>query len=172
MPRFQTPNVPFVEARMMGPKQKPTAIVLDLSFTTSDKGAALGIARHLHSRNAPSTSFHYVVDEAEIYRGVWDDRSAYDCPHRAINILVCAQPQEHVDAWDEAIPVLHRTASLVADLILAYKIKARYLDEASKQKWLKRRWRHRGGLIVRIPGTWPRTKFLDAVHDQIRIKSK
>lgn len=173
MRKSKAPNVPFVEAYLMGSRQRPTAIVIDLSMTTSEKGAALGIATRLHHRNSPSNSYHYMVDEAEVYRGVWDDLAAYSSPHKALNILVCANPHEDVRMWEQQSEkaVLDRTAKLVADLILAYKIKPRYLDGDEWSRWMKRRSLRTGGIIVRVPGTWPKDYFLRQVKSQLAIKA-
>lgn len=163
MTKTKPPNVPYVEAHNQGSKQRPTAIVLDMSSTTSDKGAALGIANRLHKTNAPANSYHYMVDEAETYRGVWDNVSAYYAPHRSIDILLCAQPQLHADYWEEdsaSARALLRTAELVAKLSLIHKIPLRYLEAEAAERWHKHKWRMYGGIIVNFPGEWPSGTFL------------
>ena len=157
----------------MGGHQKPTAIVLSLSSTTSDEGAALGIASNLHKSNAPLNSYHYIVDEAKTYRCIPQDVAAYSSYRNALDILICAQPHEEVAMWEDATAtkVMHRTADLVADLMLAYKIRARYLDTEAEQKWVKHKWRRRGGLIVHAIGTWPYQAFLDDVKAQMLVKT-
>lgn len=174
MAKFALPNVPFVEARHVGGPQKPTAIVLSLSSTTSDEGAALGIAMNLHKATAPFNSYHYIVDEAQTYRCVPDDVAAYSSPHRAIDILICAQPRtEEWPLWKDTpeTRVFHRTVNLVAELILAHKIKDRYLDAESETKWAQHKWRRHGGLIVRVIGTWPYEEFLSDVRAQLVVKT-
>lgn len=173
MAKHPVPNVPFVQARNFGDPQKPTAIVLSLSSTTSERGAALGIASNLHKATAPLDSYHYIVDEAETYRCVPESLAAYSSPYRAIDVLICAQPHEEVAMWEDATAtrVMHRAADLVADLILAHKIRPRYLDLKAEIKWFDRRRRRRGGLIVRVDGTWPYEAFLKDVKSQIRIKT-
>jgi hypothetical protein len=165
--------IPFVEARHVGKKQKPTAIVLDLSATTSEKGAALGIAMYHHSINAPSESHHYIVDEAETYRCVPDNVSAYRSPYRALSVLICAQPHEYEPLWEDATAalVLYRAAELVASLLSTYKIPVRYLDADDEQKWINHSWRRRGGLIVQAIGTWPYESFLNDVEGNLNAKS-
>lgn len=170
MTKFQSPNVPFVEACFVGSKHRPTAIVLDLSMTTSDKGAALGVASNLHRPNGPSKSFHYLVDEAETYRGVWDNYATYGSPHRAISVLVCSQPVEQPSLWEENREVMNRAAYLVADLCLAHKIKPRYLHYENLERWLKRRSRRNGGIFVRAPGVWP-SFFFDKVTGHINDRT-
>lgn len=174
MRKFQAPKVPFVEAYNVGGKQKPTAIVLSLSSTTSEKGAALGIANNLHKANAPMNSYHYVVDAVETYRCVFDNVAAYSSPYRAIDILVCAEPLADAHLWSAkgSTKVLRRAADLVADLLLFYKIPVRYLDEEAELSWFKRKWRHRGGIIVAVPGAWPYDAFMTEVRSRITLKTK
>jgi hypothetical protein len=160
MSKYVAPSIPFVEARHVGRKQKPTAIVLSLSSTTSEKGAALGIASYHHSASSPLVSHHYIIDEAETYRCISDNVAAYHSPHGAISILLCAEPDEFEPHW----PVLTRAAELVAVLIYGYGIPNRYLDEEMEESWKKHKWRRRGGLIVRAAGTWPYSAFLDDVE--------
>lgn len=169
MSKHPSPKVPFVEAFHVGSKQRPTAIVLDLSETTSDKGAALAVASQLHTRNAPPTSYHYLVDEAETYQGVWDRYAAYNSPYRTLNVLICGQPQEKAGIW-ELYPnrkVLNESAVLVAKLTLAYRIPVRYLQNESLMDWEKHKFRRRGGIILRVRGEWPYETFLKQVnHDR------
>lgn len=163
MGHHKPPSVPYVQAAFVGEKQRrPTAIVLALSMTTSDRGAALGYATNLHRPSAPQKSFHYMLDEAETYRGVWDNRSAHGIHHKALGVLICAEPAENVLIWEHPthFPVMDRTAKLVAQLCLAYKIKPRYLTSADEARWKKWRTRRRGGFIVRVPGEWASSAFL------------
>jgi hypothetical protein len=174
MSKHALPVVPFVEARHIGSSQKPTAIVLNLSSTTSDKGAALGIANYHHSVNAPLVSHHYIVDEAETYRCVPDNVAAYQSPYRSLSILICAQPSESISFWESAFPrrVLYRSASLVADLMLTHKIRSRYLDEGLERKWMRHKWSSRGGLIVQVMGKWPYEMFLWDVRRNLEAKGE
>lgn len=174
MAKYPVPNVPFVQARNVGGPHKPTAIVLTLSETTSSEGAALGIAQNLHQTNAPLKSYHYIVDETKVYRGVPDGIAAYRSPHRALNILMCADIHENWPTyWEDATATraIAKTADLVAELCLAHKIRARYLDEKTEPKWFRHRWRRRGGLIVRVRGDWPYEAFINDVSAQMIIKT-
>lgn len=173
MARRAMPRFPFVEARHVGDAQKPTAVVLKLSSTTSEEGAALGIANYHHRPGAPFLSYHYIVDEARVYQCVPDNVSAYSNSYRAINILICAEPQEDVALWHSptTAPVMHQAAALVADVLLAYKIRPRYLDLDAETRWLEHRWRRRGGIIVRAEGAWPYESFLGDVEAQMVIKT-
>jgi N-acetylmuramoyl-L-alanine amidase len=173
MTKTQPPNVPYVEAQHQGSKQKPTSIRLHLSSTTSDKGAALGIANRLHQTTSPLISYHYIVDEAEIYRCVWDNVAAYSQPWRSLNIMICSEPMSDVQMWSDSpqADVLHRTADLVATLVLTHKIRVRHLDLEAELKWRKRRWRRQGGIALNILGAWPREAFLSDVESQIVLKT-
>ena len=174
MSKFPVPKPPYVQAYHTNEKHKPTAIVLSLSWTTSDKKAALGIANRLHKGNAPVNSYHYMVDEAETYRGVWDHLGAASTPHGAIDILLCGQPQEYAEDWlkTSGLKVLERTSDLVSDLILAHKIRPVLIEEEAKDRWLSRRWRRRGGIIDHIPGEWPIGMFMDDVLLKVEKKQK
>jgi hypothetical protein len=169
MAKTAAPNVPFVEARHTGGKQRPTAIVISLSSTTSEKGAALGIANYQHRFDAPLKSYHYVVDEEQVFRCIPDNVAAYGNPYRAINVQICAQPHEDTPLWEDgcASPVMHRAAKLVADLILLHKIKPRYIRGQAEERWFNHRWRRRGGLIIKVLGTWPYESFLDDVNAEL-----
>lgn len=174
MKKFPPPSVPFVQARHVNLKHKPTAIILSLSWTTSEKKAALGVANNLHKRNAPVRSYHYMVDEAETYRGVWDNQGAASSHHGALSVLLCAEPKEEILDWmdESSSKVLDRASSLVADLVLAHKIRSLYLDENELDRWLRRRRRSRGGIIDQIPGQWPFGSFIADVDFKVDQKRK
>jgi hypothetical protein len=174
MKKFSIPDPPYVQAHHVNSKHRPTAIMLSLSWTTSDQKAALGIAGALHQVNAPVNSYHYMLDEAETYRGVWDNLGAAGTPHGALDVLMCGQPCEDVYGWADppASRVYQRTVDLVADLVLAYGIKVRYLDEELEARWKKHRWRSRGGILLNVKGAWPHETFLSRVRLRIDQKSK
>lgn len=164
MSRFKPPVVPFVQAHNVGGKQRPTAIVLRSSWTTSEKGAALGIANRLHQRNAPNESYHYVVDEATTYRCIDERRISYygaQNPRGAISINVCSQPVDKAVYWDDLdhAPVLDRTVDLVAQLALTYKIPLQYVDVPH---WIRRK----SGIMIQVAGAWPSEQFLNNVKAQ------
>jgi hypothetical protein len=172
MVKHALPDIPFVEASHVGGSQRPTAIVIKLSSTTSDRGAALGIAQNLHRSNAPHESYHYIVDNCTTYQGVPIRTASYSNPHQAISLLICAQPHEVEPMWEDATArlVMHRAAALVADLTLTYKIRPRYLQDEATAKWRKHRWRRRGGILINVPGTWPYESFLLDVRTQRAIR--
>jgi hypothetical protein len=174
MSRYKEPIVPFVEARHVGGSQKPTSIVLKMSSTTSEKGAAFGIANYHHKETAPLVSFHYIIDEEMTYRCVPSNVAAYGNPYRAINILMCAQPHDYVPLWEDATAsrAMHRTADLIADLMLVHHIRVRNLRGKDAQRWHQHRWRRRGGLLVRPTGAWPHEAFFADVQSKVALKSR
>lgn len=170
MAKYPPPIVPFVEARYVGSKQKPTAIFIKLSSTTSEKGAALGIANYHHAANSPLVSYHYIVDEDAVYQCVPNNIAAYGNPYRALNILVCAEPQIRINFWDDPsmYRVIFRTARLLANLIPMYNISVQYLDSEEEKYWHKRRVRRRGGLVAPPVGIWPYRMFLEDIKSHMK----
>jgi N-acetylmuramoyl-L-alanine amidase. len=184
MSKFQPPVAPFVEARNKGGKQRPTLIVLSSSWTTSDKGAALGIANTLHRSNSPEKSFHYVVDEESVFQCVWDHVVALHCGYDkgSIGIKMCDDPSLLLRRWSDKPhqKVLYRLAELTAQLCLAYGIPARFLTDEQLLKWSKRKWKSKGGIVTSAqmsrvfnlpdqqdPKEWSRYEFLYFVHEGI-----
>ena len=180
MSKLKTPTVPFVEARHQSSKQRPTAIELSFSYTTSDEGAALGIAYAWHKSKTSYEPSHYVVDEAMVYRCVPDKIVAgipeYSEP-RAIRVQICAQPISGSQFWDdtEHAKVLHRAAKLLAELCWTHKIRTVFLDENGKDHWRAWRRRGRGGIFLRnyIPAeNFPAMTFLSDVEAQQLVLSR
>jgi N-acetylmuramoyl-L-alanine amidase CwlA len=160
-------NIPFVQAHHIGKKQRPTAIVLRTSFTTSDGGAAHGIAQAWHNSNNRIDSCHYVIDERQIIRCIPDNRasrSIYTSSYRkAITINVCYDPP--------SVPldvIVNRTAKQVARLCKLHRIKLRLLTKEQELEWLNRPWKHRGGIILKTAGYFPSEKFFTRVQDEYR----
>lgn len=176
MTKYEAPQLPYVESRYQGGKQKPTAIILRGTMTTSDEGAALGLAQMWHRAPSPWKSGHYTVDARKMYRCTPDDVVAgnddYSDPG-AIRIAVCGEPCSNDRFWHEEMhmPVIFNTAKLVAELSLVYKIKVAYLDESSRARWEKRPSRRRGGIIVDTPSGWPFETFLSEVNVQRALKT-
>jgi len=171
------PNVPFVGAQHVGGSQRPTAIYITLSETTSDSGSALAIAKYLHGRTAPLKSHHYILDESRTYRCVPDFRQAYGTFHHSVSVHICAQIHEDIPLWtdDELSPAMKRAAKLVAELVLYHKIRLRYVDTDGEAyvKWRRHRWRRRGGIIVNVLGSWPYDLFMDEVHAELgKLKAR
>lgn len=169
MSKFKPPIVPYVEARYQGAKQRPRAIVIRSSHTTSSDGAALGLANAWHRNNSAQLACHYVVDEAKIYQCVPDQIEAERAPGRGvIHICLCSEPLDDVSFWDdkEHVAVLDRAVDLVAQLSLAYKIPARYLEGEEQQKWDHRKLIRPKGIILRVVGEFPAGQFLSNVKTQ------
>lgn len=174
--KYDLPYMPYVEARFQFGKQKPTAILLRGSFTTSNKGAALGVAQMWHSAPDPWKAGHYTIDEELRFRCVEDHVVAgtQECADRGgIRIAVCAEPVGREIFWNEKLHglVLNKAARLVAELTLAHKIPVRYLDEQALAKWHKHPWRKRGGIFIEDPTTgFPYESFLSEVQAQRALK--
>lgn len=167
MARHPAPNVPLIQARLYGSSQVPTAIVIDLSDSTSAEGAALAIANYHHTSTQAAKSHHYIVDEGVVYRCVDARRAAYHCPHQALSVLLCAPYKDHVGMWDEHPTLIFKAADLVAQLCLHHRIRPRMLDSQGTDQWLRHRWRMRGGIIVRAPGAWPTETFMQILSTRI-----
>lgn len=175
MSKYPTPSMPYVQARYQFGRQTPTAIILRASMTTSDEGAALGVAQMWHRAPSVWKSGHYTVDAAKRFRCVPDNVIAGDpgsCEKGGIRIAVCAEPFSRTTFWHEEIhlPVLYKTAELVAELTLAYKIKPSYLELEALEKWSKKPRRRRGGIIVDTTDNFPYQTFLDEVMAQRALK--
>lgn len=179
MTRYEPPTMPFVEAKLQGGSQKPTAIILRPSLSTSFDGAALAVANRWHTAGSFWSAGHYTVDDAHRYRCVPDHIVAGegDVDKNAIRIAMCANPVNGSVFWDEGFHrlVLRKTAALVAELSLAYKIPVDYLNEEysgdkSFAKWQKRRTRRRGGIYVVETNGFPFKAFIDEVDAKRALK--
>lgn len=172
---YEIPSAPYVEALHQGGKQKPTAIILRPSFTNSKDGAALAVAQYWHRSSSFWDAGHYTVDSEKRFRCVRDNVIAGtdETAKNAIRIAICADPISGSVFWDVDGHrlVLRRTAELVAELTLAYKINVDYLDEDSFARWERRRTRRRGGIYVIERNGWPAQAFLDEVRAQRTLKS-
>lgn len=138
----------FVEAFHVGPKQKPTSILIKPSFTTGRKGAAFGIASAWFNPYNKQDSCNYIVDAAQVLNCVPDRQSSY--PYGAgayvntITINMCYDPPEGPPRYE----VVCNTAKLVAMLCKKHKIRLRILSEEEINRWGKRKWRSRGGIDI------------------------
>lgn len=179
-----TVNVPYVQARHTGFGQKPSLIVLYASGTTTEAGAALGLANMMHRSTSPDMSFHYIVDESLAVQGVWDNIVAHHCsyPLDSISIKMCDDSTLPTSRWTDKPhrKMLIRTADLVAKLCVAHKIKPHFLTDEQLLKWSKHRSLRSGGIVtyaqmsrVFKPGVewdlqgWPNYEFLAMVHSRI-----
>jgi len=166
-PKLLVNDIPLVEAAHQGSKQRPTAIVIRTSWTSSKKGAANAIAQAWHNPNNKLDSCHYVVDEARTIRCVpdkviaWHTSTYYN--KGAISINVCYDPPD--------IPpsaMIARAAYLTARLCKLYHIPVRVLDEEARIKWLRHKWRIRGGIIINTAGDFPTNEFFTSVESDHR----
>jgi len=157
-------DIPFVEARHSGRKQRPKVVSLRLTETTSKHGAAMGIARYWNASNSPIESCHYVVDEELTLQCVPVDKVAYSSKFDAkgtISINVCAFPTFDVNEWldTERAEALDNAAKLTARLSKAHNIPIRYVDLLDHRRIFSR-----GGIMVNVRGSWPTHTFLTKVE--------
>lgn len=168
--KFEIPNVPFVESRHRGRKQKPTAIILRTTENVSAPGAALHVADYWHnSMSAFEFAGHYVVDSSTVYRTTEDHRRASDIgdhPKGAIEIMVCADFGTTPD-----FDVLRQTADLVVQLGLAHRIPLRLLTDRQVSKWKRFRSRRRGGYMVDdVHNVFPHVAFEYMLLERLRMR--
>ena len=151
-------------------KHTPRRIILRGTFTTSEKGAALGLAQAWHNSPEPWKSGHYTVDDETRFRCIPDRVIAgtKDCADKgAIRVAICAEPVNGHRFWDGTIHgrVLNRTAKLVAELTLAYNIPVRYINEDDRGYFSGR------GIYVDTPSGWPSEMFMTEVNAQRVLKT-
>jgi len=159
-------NTPFVQAVHVGEKQRPTAILLRTSWTTSRKGAANGIAQAWHNPNNRLDSCHYVVDDFQTLRCVPDNLRAFHSPsnHKGVvSINVCHDPPA-----PPTQEVIARVAYLTARLCKLHHIPVHILDLEAECRWIRHKWRSRGGILVKTRGEFPVDKFMASVESNYR----
>lgn len=159
-------SYPLVEAAHFRGRQRPSVIVIRTSWTTSDKGAANGIAQAWHAPNSRDDSCHYVVDDAQTIRCLPDKIEATYLPPRykgAITINMCYDPPKM-----PTLSSFNRASKLTARVCKAYHIPVRYLSDDMMHEWLDRKWRRRGGIILKTAGNFPSADFLASVQDAYR----
>lgn len=166
--------MPFVAAKLQGGKQKPTAIILRPSHTHAFDGAALAVAQRWHRAPSFWSAGHYTVDETKRFRCVPDNVVAGndDADKNAIRVAMCAEPVNNQVFWDEDFHrlVLRKTAELVAELSLVYKINVGYLDDSEFAMWKQRRTRRRGGIYVVETSGFPYEAFIEEVSVKRGLK--
>jgi N-acetylmuramoyl-L-alanine amidase CwlA len=160
-----TRTIPFIEARHKGRKQRPKTIMIRLSETTSDRGAALGIANYWHSPSSPLESCHYVVDSELTFQCVPVNRVSYSSKlveRGVVSVNVCAPPTFDVGFWKDQdyANVLDNAAKLVAYLCKTHNIPVRGVDLLDTRRLFSR-----GGIMVNVRGAWPTNDFLLAVAE-------
>ncbi len=166
---------PFVESRNIGPRQKrPTLITISLSDTTSDAGAALGVANYQHYSSSCHQTKHYIVDESQVIRAIDPLFSGACSPTRSLQVFICAQPTFAMDDWVNTSggDALMLAADLVGELCVQFRIRPYPLNFREQLRWTLRPTRRRGGIDFQIPGCWPRPLFMQKVHASISAKKK
>jgi len=172
MSKYKVAKIPYIESHYQGGKQHPTAIILSPTFTTSKKGAALGIANAWNASSSVFQSGHYSIDEETIYRCANDRVIAghKDVADKgAIRIAICADPLNGTIFWDLGKHglVLSRTAEFVALLTAMHDIRRAYLSEEDIVRWRRRRSRRRGGIYVDVSSGWPHDLFLNEIKTSL-----
>ena len=176
MSKYDLPTMPFVEAAAKFGRQRPTAIILRGTMTSSDEGSALGIANAWHKSQGPWNSGHYAVDSDRRYRCVKDTEIAgteQSNDKGAIRVAICAEPIDRARFWSLTYhdQVLRNTAKLVAELTLTHSIRPVYLSNQEREKWEKLKTKRRGGIIIDSPSGWPHEEFLHMLHVQRALKA-
>lgn len=149
-------NIPIVEA--INPAthhQRPKAIFLTPSWTTSDAGAAYGRALTWNCNNDPQAA-HYVVDAENVYQCIppkqakgYDNGSHPD----TIFIEMCMQPEDisgdvHMASLEDSYSsMVLRTSALMAELIREFRIRPRVLTQYEWDRYYDFPTRKRGGII-------------------------
>lgn len=160
-------TIPYIEARLpshLGKKQNPKTISLQLSGTTADRGAALGIANYWNGSSSQLSYSHYVVDEELMFQCVPDSRRLTE--RGIVRINVCGEPVTDGSLWTgtQKFDVFHNVVGLVAKLCWKYGIPAREIGLEEHRKFLGR-----GGIMFDIRGAWPREYFFAALQDQLEL---
>ncbi len=126
--KFPPPEPEFIKARYHGGAQTPKAIVIHGTVSADDAGTARNIARWWAGPNSPVTSCHYTVDPVEVIQSVGDHVVAYHSGYNknTIGIELCDEQAGPASRWldKDSKAILARAARLVAELCLAYDIKA------------------------------------------------
>lgn len=159
-------NIPFVEAAHYDGRQRPSAVLLRTSWTTGDSGAANGIAQAWHNPNNRVDSCHYVIDESQVLRCVSDKIDAYHTTHNykgAVSINVCHDPP-----FSPEPAIVCRAAHLTARLCKLYRIPVRIMGDEDEQRWMKHKWKSRGGIFLKTVGNFPVDEFLASVEFEYR----
>lgn len=177
MSKYELPNLPFIEASCKFGRQRPTAIILRGTMTSSAEGSALGIANAWHKSQGPWNSGHYAVDSSRSYRCVKDHMVAgtkNDNDKGAIRVAICAEPVDRFQFWSlkHHHAILNSTAKLLADLTLAHSIRPVQLSQDEREKWEQLKTKRRGGIIIDTPSGWPYEGFLNMLLAQRALKTQ
>lgn len=180
--RFKPPNPPMIQARHFGGHQTPTLVVMHSTVSPTAIGGARNIAR-MFAETERDASAHYTVDPVEVVQCVPDHRQAYHCGWNddSLGIEMCDYPSRvNMLRWQgrEHKRLLARTATLTAQLCLAYGIRRQFLGVKALRAWdAAGRPAHLGGITTHAnmsaafkksthwdPGRWPRVRFMRAVR--------
>ena len=172
--------------KYLGPAAHTTAgdnrpihrIVLHSTVSPCVKGGAEQIAAYFRSAKAGGSA-HYIVDPCEVVQVVGDSQIAWHAPPNAhsLGIEMCDMPvADDASRWKdpEHKAMLALTATLVAELCLAYDVRPWYVDVAGLKAG-------KGGVTTHNnvsqafnqsthwdPGAWPRRRIMLQVRSEIR----
>lgn len=180
---FAPPSPPFIPARHRGGKQTPKAIVLHGTVSSDNAGTARQIATWWNGPTSPVSSAHYTVDPKEIIQSVGDHTVAFHCGFNQDSIAIefCDEQQGPASRWQDADSqaILQRAARLVAQLMLAYKIKlVRPTTAALKRKGPHGVYGHNdsrlafGGTTHTDPKDFPWEQFFGFVRLEVKRLKK
>lgn len=167
-------NYPYVEAFQQGGRQRHLSVIRVVpSETTSDTGAALGVAQRQHLSDAPHEAFHFTVDETRIYQCVPIKTQAghFHCANKGeIGIKLCFDPPDVQYGWDDFqhTKLLDNLVDLLALLTVQYKIRPRFLTQKEYDAWRFKSFKTRssGGIFLDF-GVWsPESYLLSALKEK------
>lgn len=122
---YPAPNPPMISARWHGGTQTPHRIVIHATVSPCEAGGARNVA-HFFATEDNKTSAHYVVDPGEVVQTVGDHTVAYHAPPNqdSLGVELCDPQTGSPSRWGNKahVAMLERTATLVAQLCLAYDI--------------------------------------------------
>lgn len=193
--RHQPPAPPYLgpPARLTPGDNKPIQrVVIHSTVSPCKPGGARSIAAYFRSP-AAGGSAHYVVDPAETVQAAYDSVICWHAPPNdgSLGIEMCDIPGPVPNdkpgsarwkaarrAWRWARPeqraMLKRTATLTAELCLAYDVPAVYLDAAALRAGRRGITTHAdvsaafGQSTHWDPGFWPRRRFMRLVRAEAK----
>lgn len=125
---FKPPAPPYVgpcDKQTPGDNKPILRIVLHGTVSPTERGGARDIAAYFRS-DAAGGSAHYVVDPGEVVQTAYDSVIAWHAPPNqgSLGVELCDPVTGPLSRWDdlEHVQMLKRTARLVAELCLAYRV--------------------------------------------------
>lgn len=195
MTRYPSPQVPYVgpAAHTSAGANKPiNRIVIHSTVSPCEPGGARKIGAYFRS-SAAGGSAHYIIDPGEVVQSVFDGVIAWHAPpnSHSLGLEMCDVPGPLPDqprskawwaafrkSWRWAKPnqarMLARTATLTAQLCLAYDVPATYVGPRGLRAGKRGVTTHNnvstafGQSTHWDPGVWPRRAFLRMVRAEVK----